>query len=154
MKHSSTLFLQSVIFLIGLVVFYICLVGIPQVVADISFDGYDPILLGLYIPAIPFYIALFQASRLLRYIDTNQAFSALSVKAFRNIKLCAAVIAGIFVTGMPYVFYIADKDDAPGVVLIGLVIIFSSFVIATFAAVLQKLVQNAVAIKAENDLTV
>jgi len=154
MKHSSTLFLQSVIFLIGIVVLYVCAFGIPTVVGDFSADGYDPILLGLYIPAIPFFIALFQATKLLNYIDTNRAFSALSVRAFRNIKLCAASIAGIFVLAMPYIFYVADKDDSPGALLIGLVIVFASTVIATFAAVLQKLVQNAVDIKAENDLTV
>ena len=55
---------------------------------------------------------------------------------------------------MPYVFYLADMDDAPGLVAIGLVIVFASFVIGAFAAVLQKLIQNAVEIKSENDLTV
>jgi hypothetical protein len=154
MKHSSTLFLQSVIFLIGLIVLYACVVGIPWLVGAPSLSGYDPILLSLYIPAIPFFIALFQATKLLNYIDTNRAFSVLSVKAFRNIKLCAVGIAGFFALAMPYIFYVADKDDSPGALLIGLVIMFASLVIATFAAVLQKLVQNAVDIKAENDLTV
>ena len=60
----------------------------------------------------------------------------------------------MYAAGMPYVFYVADQDDAPGVVAIGLVIIGASFVIATAAAVFQKLVQNAVDIKSENDLTV
>jgi len=36
----------------------------------------------------------------------------------------------------------------------GLVIIFASVVIAAFAALLQKLLQNAIEIKSENDLTV
>jgi len=154
MKHSSTLFLQSVIFLIGIVVLYACVVGIPWLVGAPGLGGYDPILLSLYIPTIPFFFALFQATRLLNYIDTNRAFSVLSVKAFRSIKLCAVSIAGFFAIALPYIFYVADKDDSPGALLIGLVIMFASLVIATFAAVLQKLVQNAVDIKAENDLTV
>jgi len=154
MKHSSTLFLQSVIFLLGIVVLYVCAFGIPWLVGTPGLGGYDPILLSLYIPAVPFFFALFQATKLINYIDTNRAFSLLSVKAFRNIKVCAVAIAGFFVLAMPYIFYVADKDDSPGSLLVGLVIIFAASVIATFAAVLQKLVQNAVDIKSENDLTV
>jgi hypothetical protein len=78
----------------------------------------------------------------------------LSVDAFKYIKYCAIAIGALFVIGMPYIYQAADKDDAPGVIVIGLVIIWASFVIATFSAVLQKLVQNAVDIKSENDLTV
>jgi hypothetical protein len=37
---------------------------------------------------------------------------------------------------------------------IGLVIIFASMVIAVFAAVLQRLLQEAIHIKSENDLTI
>jgi hypothetical protein len=55
---------------------------------------------------------------------------------------------------MPYIFYVADKDDAPGVAAIGFAIIGLSFVIAVAAAVFQRLLQNAVDIKSENDLTV
>ena len=47
-----------------------------------------------------------------------------------------------------------DMDDAPGIVMIGLIIIFACMVIAVFAAVLQKLLKNAIAIKQENDYTI
>ena len=46
------------------------------------------------------------------------------------------------------------NDDPAGFVAIGLVVIFASAVIATAAAVFQTLLQNAVDIKSENDLTV
>jgi len=154
MKRGSTFFLRGVIFLIGMGVLALCIFWLPRVIGSFSWGGYDPILIGLYVSAIPFFIALYQALKLLSYIDMNKAFSELSVQALRNIKYCAIIISALFATGMPYIFYIADQDDAPGVVAIGLVIIFASMVIATFAAVLQKLVQNAVDIKSENDLTV
>jgi hypothetical protein len=110
--------------------------------------------LGLYVPAIPFFVALYQTLKLLDYIDRNKAFSQLSVRALNSIKYCAIIISAMFAAGMPYVYYVADQDDAPGVVAIGLVIVFASLVIAVFATVLQKLFKNAMAIKAENDLTV
>jgi len=47
---------------------------------------------------------------------------------------------------MPYILHVANKDGAPGVTVLGFVVIFASMVIATFAAVLQKLLQNAAAI--------
>ena len=92
--------------------------------------------------------------KLLNYIDKNKVFSDASIKALKNIKYSAIAISLLYAAGMPYILYVADKDDAPGVVLIGLVIIFASFVIATAAAVFQRLVQSAVEIKSENDLTV
>lgn len=55
---------------------------------------------------------------------------------------------------MPYIYYAADRDDAPGVLAIALVIAFASLVIASAAGLFQRLLQNAVDIKSENDLTV
>lgn len=156
MKLGSTLFLKATIVLIGLVVLAICVFALPsginsEIVGD--FD-YGFIFLGLYVPAVPFFFALYQALKLLGYVDKNQAFSDLSVTALRKIKYCAIVIGILFTMGMPYIFYLADQDDAPGVAALGFVIIGASFVIAAAAAVFQKLFQNAIAIKSENDLTV
>lgn len=154
MKQVSTLFLKGVVIFIGLAVLAVCVFVLPVGIRAEDADMYRPILIGLYLPAIPFLFALYQAIKLLGYIDKNQAFSDASLATLKYIKYCAATISGLFVAGMPYIFQVADKDDAPGVVLIGLIIIGASFVIATFAAVLQKLLQNAKDIKSENDLTV
>lgn len=55
---------------------------------------------------------------------------------------------------LPFVFLVAQLDDAPGLVIVGMVPVFASMVVAVFAAVLQKLLKNAIDIKSENDLTV
>lgn len=154
MKQASTLILRAVIILIATTVAAVCAILLPLGIMTDQTGLYRYILLGLYIPAIPFFIALFQAYKLLNLIAKNKAFSEKSVNILKSIKFCAVAISGLFFAGMPFIFYVADLDDAPGVVLIGLIIIFASFVIATFAAVLQKLIQNAVDIKEENDLTV
>lgn len=108
----------------------------------------------LYATAIPFYVALYQAFKLLSYIDQNKAFSELSVVALQKIKYCAITISILYMAGMPLLYLMAEADDAPGIIVIGLVLIFASMVIGVFAAVLQKLLQEAIEIKAENDLTV
>lgn len=157
MERGSTYVLRIVIWLIGAAVLAVCAGVLPRLIAGeitgADFD-YGWIFVGMYLPAIPFFFALYQALGLLGYIDKNEAFTPQSVIAFRNIKYCALIISGLYAIGMPYIFYVADRDDAPGVAAIGFVIIFASFVIATAAAVFQRLVQNAVDLKAENELTV
>ena len=156
MKQGSTLILKTAVVLIGLIVLGLCVFALPAgVMAETKGDfDYGPIFLGLYVPAIPFFFALHQTLKLLGYIDKNKAFSERSVRALKNVKYCALTISGLFAAGMPYIFYVADRDDAPGVAALGFIIIGTSFIIATSAAVLQKLIQSAIAIKSENDLTV
>jgi hypothetical protein len=148
------LLLKAFVLLLAVPVLALCLFVLPVGLKDDGGVGYQPIILGMYISAIPFFIALYQTIKLLGYIETHKAFSLYSADALKNIKYCALTISGLYGLGMPYIFYVADKDDAPGVVLLGLVIVFASFAIGTAAAVFQKLVQHAVDIKSENDLTV
>lgn len=154
MKLGPTIVLRAAVAAIGLVVLALCVFALPAGIASDKTGLYKPILAGLYVPAIPFFYALYQAMKLIGYIEKDTAFSNASVETLRRIKLCALTICGLFAAGMPVIFNAGDKDDAPGVVAIALIIIFASFVIATFAAVLQRLLANAMAIKSENDLTV
>jgi hypothetical protein len=154
MKKGSTLFLKGVIIVIGLVVAVFCAYVLPRIIGSFDMGGYDPILIGMYLPAIPFFIALFHGFRLLGNIDRNAAFTASSVNSLTYIKRCAASVALLYSAGMPYIFRVAEIDDAPGVVAIGLIIVGASIVVAVFAAVLQKLLQNGMEIKSENDLVV
>ncbi|MGD6958401.1 DUF2975 domain-containing protein [Rossellomorea aquimaris] len=154
----ETLFLKIAVFLIGTPVLALCVFGLPWLAKDA--DGSElayliyGILVVMYVSAIPFFVALYQAIRLLSYIDKNNAFSELSVKSLKNIKYCATTISIVYVAGMPLFYLMGEKDDAPGVILIGMMFVFAPLVIAVFAAVLQKLLKNAIDIKSENDLTV
>ncbi|MBE4906450.1 DUF2975 domain-containing protein [Bacillus luteolus] len=159
----STIFLKIAVFLIGTPVLAACIFLLPNLAA-LAFEEAKNgaqlayvvfgILIVMYVSTVPFYFALFQAFKLLSYIDKNQAFSELSVSALKKIKYCALTISGLYVLALPLVFIIAEWDDAPGLVLIGMVIPGASLVIAVFAAVLQRLLQEAINIKSENDLTV
>ncbi|MED4400066.1 DUF2975 domain-containing protein [Metabacillus fastidiosus] len=163
MKRGTTLFLKIAVIVMGIPVLALCLFLLPQIAneaneaaergADVAFVVYG-ILMVMYVSAIPFYIALYQAFKLLSYIDKNKAFSKLSVRALKNIRNCAIIISGLYVVALPFVFMMAQIDDAPGLALVGMVPIFASMVIAVFAAVLQKLLQEAIDIKSENDLIV
>ncbi|WP_368906380.1 DUF2975 domain-containing protein [Bacillus wiedmannii] len=160
MKQGSTLFLKTAIILIGIPVFALCIFLIPNIgnyaadlYPDIAYIKYL-VLINLYATVIPFYFALYQAFKLVSYIDKGNAFSKLSVRALKKIKQCAITICVLYVVGMPLFYLVAERDDAPGIIIIGMILIFSSMVIAVFAAVLQRLLKDAIDIKSENDLTV
>ncbi|MCQ6281621.1 DUF2975 domain-containing protein [Bacillus sp. EB600] len=155
----TTLFLKIAVFIIGIPVLALCIFLVPHM-ANLAAKLYPNIapmkyfiFIVMYGAAVPFYFALYQAFNLLRYIDENTAFSELSVKALKNIKCCAITISGLYVLGLPLFHFIAKKVDPP-IGLMGLIIIFASLVIAVFAAILQRLLQEAINIKSENDLTV
>lgn len=152
--QSSTLFLRCAIILMGLAVMALCVLVLPQDLMAPGGLGYRPIIWGMYVTAIPFFIALYQGLKLLHYIDKNNAFSKASIKALAIIKYCALSIGVLYTAGMPYIYAAAQEDDAPGVIVIGLVFAGTSLVIAVFSALLQKLLQNAITMKSENDLTV
>ena len=90
--------------------------------------------------------------KLLNYIDKNKAFSELSVRSLKNIKYCAITYSIIYVIGMLLFYLLEESNDAKGIILIGLALIFASSVVAVFAAVIQKLLKEAIDIKSENDL--
>ena len=158
MKRGSTLFLKLAVLFIATPVLALGIFGIIWLVRNPANPEYAhllyPIVIGMYVTVIPFFVALYQSFKLLSYIDKNQAFSEGSVKALKIIKSCAIAISGVYVVILPFVFFVAELDDAPGLVIVGGMPIFGSMVIAVFAAVLQRLLQEAINIKSENDLII
>lgn len=163
MKKGSTLLLKAAVILMGIPVLVLAVVlwwQIGSVAIAEAFKGATlgyiilGILTGMTLSMIPYYASLYQAFKMLTYIDHNKAFSALSVAALKKIKKYALIICGLYVLILPLVFAVAQWDDAPGLVIIGMVPAFAALVIAIFAAVLQKLLQEAIELKSENELTV
>lgn len=156
----ETIFLKISVVLIGVPILALCVLILSWIARDAATSSTRMatvlygILAVMVVSAIPFFMALFQAFKLLNLIDLNNAFSELSVIALKNIKHCAGAISGLYVLSMPLFFIVGEIDDAPGVILVGLVFVFAPLVVAVFAAVLQKLMQNAMAIKQDNDLTI
>ena len=159
MKRGSILFLRAVILLVGVGV----LAGLlwePQVEgrnanAD-QFTIYfrDPFLAYVYVGSLPFFFGLYQAFKLLGYVDQGQAFSPGGVEALRRIKYCALAVIGFIVGGEAYIVFGIGSDDRAGGVAMGVFTGFPCLVAATAAAVLERVLQSAVDLKSEHDLTV
>jgi hypothetical protein len=115
----------------------------------------DPFLAYAYIASIVFFVALYQAFKLLGYVRRSEVFSQHAVRALRTIKYCAMSLVGFLLAAEAYFFIVQrGKDDIAGGVMMGLFMIFVSVVVATAAAVFERTLQSAVELKSENDLTV
>jgi hypothetical protein len=158
MKRSSTIFLQIVIVLIGIGALALMLwephiEGRNAHATPFAIYFKDPFLAYAYIASIPFFVALYQAFKVLGYAGQNQVFSPVAVKALRTIKFCAIALIGFVAVGEIFIM-LGNSDDRAGGVFMGILITFGSIVIATAAALFERILQNAVDIKSENDLTV
>lgn len=158
MKRGSTLFLKVVLLLIAIGVL-VWLIWFPQTegrAAHLNLISIysDPFIIYGYIASIPFFVGLYQAFKLLNLIDANKAFSQEAVNTLKNMKFTSLSLIGFIILAEVYIRFFAHGDDPAGPVALGIIASFAATVIATAAAVFQKLLQNAVDIKSENDLTV
>lgn len=158
MKRGSTLFLKFVLLFIAALVFA-GLLWFPQTEGraanlDLISIYKDPFIIYMYISSIPFFIGLYQAFKLLNLIEANKAFSQPAVSTLKNIKFASFSLIGFIVLALFYIRFAAVGDDAAGPTALGIIVSFAVVIIATAAAVFQKLLQNALDIKSENDLTV
>jgi len=158
MKKGSAIFLQVIIVIIG-IASLVFLLWEPHLegrnVHASFFEIYfkDPFLAYAYIGSLPFFVALYKSFKVLGYARLDKAFSPEAVKALRTIKYCAICIIGFVAVGEIFIMS-HESDDRAGGVFMGVLIGFGSVVVVTAAAVFERLLQNAVDIKSENDLTV
>ena len=159
MKKTSTIFLQVVIVLIALIALVV-MIRMPltegrATTLDLFHIYADPFILYGYLASIAFFVALYQAFKLLGYIGQNKVFSLDSIQALRKIKYCGIALGVLIALAGLYIkIFHAPGDDPAGFLALSIVTIFISIVIATASTVFEKLLQNAVDIKSENDLTV
>lgn len=163
MKRGLTIITRGIMYLMGIAVISICAILLPELareeaVGKINPPNALPYLIAAWVLSVPIFIALYQTLKLLSYIDSNKAFSHRSVKLLQNIKLCAVVFSIMIVVGAITVIVEAriegPREDVTHIVALGFIFSFASSIVATFAAVMQRLLQDAIRIKSENDLIV
>lgn len=159
MRTSSTIFLQVVIVLIGIGALALLLwepriEGVNAHATNFEIYFKDPFLALVYAGSIPFFIGLYQAFKLLGHAGQNNVFSRPAAKALRTIKYCALAIIGFVAVDELYIILTHGRDDPAGGVFVGVLITFGSIVVATAATLFERILQNALDMKAENDLTV
>lgn len=155
---------QLFVYLLGLAALAVCAILLPELAREAIVEDPSlailkhPFLVGAYVTVVPFFVALYQTSRLLYYIDNNTAFSDRSVKALQVIKMCTMVFISLVVLGVIAGIWaiprVAPELDVTLIPVLGFIFVFSASVIATFVAVVQRLLEDAIEMQKENELTV
>src|SRR5262245_30097362 len=147
MKRGSTILLQIVIVLVGIGALALLLWephlegrNAHATLFQIYFN--DPFLAYAYTASIAFFVALYQAFKVLGYVGQNKAFSQAAVKALRTIKYCAIAIIGFVAVSVIFLMF-SDPDDRPAGVFMRILITFGSAVIGSAAAMFERILQNA-----------
>src|ERR1043165_5734044 len=147
---ASTTFFQIVVVLIGVGALALMLWE-PQIEGRnahaTQFEIYfkDPFLAYAYLASIAFFVALFQAFRLIGYLGHDKVVSPDAVRALRTIKYCAIALVAMIGGAVAYLFVaVRGRDDIAGGVAVGLLLILVSAVVAIAAAVCEKFLRKAV----------
>jgi hypothetical protein len=149
-KQGSTTFLKVIIFLIGIAMLAFCIFWLPEIVIRDAKVHPDtayfliPFLVCAYGFCITFSIVLYQAFKLLTYIERNNAFSELSLKSLQVIKKCTFAVIFFIVIGIISLMVLSKVtgDDAAGPISLSLMGILVTSTVATFVSVLQKPIKN------------
>ncbi|HZY80961.1 MAG TPA: DUF2975 domain-containing protein [Cyclobacteriaceae bacterium] len=159
MKKIPIVFLQAVVVLIGIgalaILIFFPLTEGRATNLDLLSIYMDPLILYGYAASTAFFIALYNAFRLLGYIGENKVFSPGSVRNLKTIKYCAIALGIAIVAAGVFIRFSHHEDDDPaGFLAMCIVTTFGTIVVATAAAIFEKILQNAVDMKSENDLTI
>jgi len=159
MKRISIIFLQAIIVLIGIVALAI-MIRFPLTEGraqnlELFRIYFDPFILYGYASSIAFFVALYKALKLLGYIGQNKLFTLNSVRTLRSIKYCAIILSILIVAAGLYIRIFHNQEDDPaGFLAMCIIFTLVSIAVATAVALLEKILQNAVDMKTENDLTI
>jgi Protein of unknown function (DUF2975) len=106
-----------------------------------------------FIGSTPFFTALYHAFKVLGYVRQNKTFSQAAVNSLRIIKYCALALIGFVAVSVLFMIG-GDREDRPGGLFMRILVTFPAIIVATAAAISERILQNAVDMKSENDLTV
>ena len=151
MKKGSTIFLQAVVILVSIVTLAI-MIRFPMTEGraanlDLLHIYADPFIIYGYLASSAFFVALYQAFRLLGYIRQDKVFSLDSVKALKKIKYCAIILSSLIVLAALYIritfaFAGDESDDPAGFLAMAIITTFISVVVAAAAGVFEGVLEK------------
>lgn len=154
MKKAPTMFLRMVVVLVGVGALAFLLWephlegrNAHATVFEVYFK--DPFLAFAYLGSVPFFVALYQAYKVLVGIGEDRAFTQATVKALRTIRYCALALVGFVALGELFIV-MGESDDRAGGVFMGVLVVFGSAVVAAAAATLERVLRDAMGSKPGN----
>lgn len=97
---------------------------------------------------------LFLLNRILDFVQRTEAFSAKTLKVVSKIKKLILLISLVFLGILPFFYTVADRQDAPGVLVIGLGLVSIPFTAFIFSQIVEELFKSAAELKNDSELTI
>lgn len=113
---------------------------------------YHPWLFFLWIAAVPCYIDLVLAWRVVRNIESDRSFSRENARLLQYIAVIAAADGAFFF--VMNIVYLLLSMSHPGVTLLSFVVTFLIAAVSVAAAALSHLVRKAAELQEQSDLTI
>ncbi|HHW58588.1 MAG TPA: DUF2975 domain-containing protein [Clostridia bacterium] len=143
---------------IGLVILALSIFWLPNVANTLAKENPEyaylkySLLLGIYLTCIPFYIGVYNGYVILKLIEKDKAFTEYTNRSLTYIFYSSIGIILMYIIGILYLIF--NNAGHPGIALIGIGIIFMSFIIASASGVIKALLIKVIEIKNEHDLTI
>lgn len=151
-KNSTSIFLQIVIVFIGIAALGLLLwePHLEGVNANATFfEVYlDPFIALVYLGSLPFFAGLYHAFKVVGYAGERKLLSPESVKALATIKYCAVTIIGFVIVEEIFILANHGNDDVAGGVAMGILIAFSSLMVAAVAKKFETSIRNTMTARA------
>ncbi|OOM69964.1 hypothetical protein CLPUN_52960 [Clostridium puniceum] len=151
LKTDSLSKILYVIIVFGLVALTGVIIGLPWIMpivfkesAFYSIVNHNTILALLYVTGIPTWIILWMTKRLAKNIIKREPFSESSIFSLKGISICAIIVFVCYLYAC--LFLIATLGT--------IVITIGAFMVSLISTIIYKLVQVAIEIQTENELTI
>lgn len=148
-------FLNAALVLISLLVVFITVIFSIQFFSEEIRPFFVSCLFVSFIVSVLLgFRVLFLLAKMLRYIKKSEAFSMKTLKVVSAIKKTILLISIAFLGILPFFYTVADRQDAPGILVIGFALVLLPFTAFIFSQIVEELFKNAAELKTDNELTI
>lgn len=103
-----------------------------------------PPFIGVYVSTLLIYLCLFNIYRVIKNIEKKQGYSLSTYRYIVYIQLFSFQITIIYLFISYFIYKIADMDDAPGLILINILILLVSIIIYAGSLLLSRHVKEVI----------
>lgn len=145
MKKWASLFLKLSVIACAIPVLFFCIRILPGIISgalgeypELLWAKY-PMYIGFYLSGVLSLYVFSQTFRLLRLVDKGQVKDSMTHGILKTIRWSSLSISLVYLMMSPVVYYVADHEDAPGILLIELIILFVWIAVASLSIIFSSL---------------
>ena len=152
-KYSMKIF-KILLILIAAFILTLSIIGLIMIIRVPVNPTYRyilyPILIAIYLSSILIYLSFYQTWIFLTYIEKDQIFMTSSISCMHQIKIYGLIFSAIYIIALPFFYLLANADDAPGVIFVGMTPLVLGILVYLFADIFKKIIQKGMHIQSIN----